>query len=166
MGRSQGKKDVFKPVTGQSSGVSGLVDEMLGRQYGISREEIKAMEPSSLQELKLKVDVMAEYCLAKRMLSDVLVRYGAVGDMLLGQLSELISLQAEKTNMLKAQGKFPLDDEDWVANQERIIKLLVDLKKLGIEESKVDVLALQGGFTVDAGYVTVQEDDKKEDGGE
>jgi hypothetical protein len=139
----------YSKSSGVNAGVSTAVDELLGKQYGLSRAEIKAMDARSLQEVKLKVDAMAEYVLAKRMLSDVLVRYGAVGDMLLGELSELMALHAQKTNMLKSMGKFPLDDPEWVDSQDRILKLLVDLKKLGIEESKVDVMASQGGFTVE-----------------
>jgi hypothetical protein len=141
--------------TDHSGGVSGRVDAVLEQEFGISRELIKQLPVSSLDDVAKKARVLQEYLVLKRVQGDLLLRHGHTANLLLNELADLEFLQAQREAEILLSGTSPLADRLFMENKDRIINILLALQKLGIDSKRLDLEEKKAGLNNDGVAFTV-----------
>jgi hypothetical protein len=124
---------------GVSAGENGKIDGIMENNYGVSRQVIKELPANTIADVKAKTDLLMNYLEVRRQFAMQLSDFGFKTDLLMNELADLQVMQAVRERDLQELKRDPLEDRVFMDNKDRIINLLLQLQKLGVDVEKLNM---------------------------
>lgn len=127
-----------KNLNGMTTGEDSQQLQEFKRETGlVTKEEIKRLEPSTIQELQKKIQLLDQYTVAQQRLVDL---FGSMNGRVINALIQVMDLQTkllELEESLKEQGVNPLTSPEWIKAREMLSKETQFIHKHGLDIAEV-----------------------------